>query len=167
MNLPDVNAPESGSKNFLKIKDGESVRGVLIGEMHTFYTKWVNGKSVPSDNKDPDGKVRFRNNIALLDSQTNELVVKIWEFPWGVFQALREINSEYPLEKYKMKITRSGIGLDTTYSILPLVGDKDLLSKDKIAAINSMPLLSLESKAAPKSNNFGITQFDPSEEIPF
>lgn len=148
MNLPDVQAPEGASKNFLKLKDGESVKGVFIGEIHTFHTKWINGKSVTTDNKDPDGKVRFRNNIVMIDPQTNELLVKIWEFPWSVFKLIKDINSEYPLETIKIKITRDGTGMDTTYSVLPLVGPKDFLSKEKIEAINNLPLHQLEKKAS-------------------
>jgi hypothetical protein len=162
MKLPDVQAPETGSKNFLKIKDGESVRGVFIGEMHVFHTKWIGGKSVPCDNKDPDGKVRFRNNFVYHDAAQDQLVVKIWDFPWSVFEQLKDINSEYPLEETKVKITRSGTMKETTYSILPLVGPKDLLTKDQIAAINGMPLLPLEKKSD------AVKEFDTdADTIPF
>lgn len=161
MNLPDVPEPESSSKTFLKLKDGESLRGVFIGEMYIFYTKWVNGKSIETESKDPEGKVRFRNNIALVDPLTHELTVKIWEFPWSVFAIIREINFEYPLETIKVKITRTGTGVDTTYSVLPLVSPKDLLTKEKITAINSMPLLPLVKPKDLKSK-----PHDP-DEIPF
>ena len=143
MNLPDIAAPESGSKNFLKIKDKESVRGVFVGEILHFFMKWVGSKSIKTTDKDPEGKVRFRCNF-VTPGPDGELTVKIWEFPYGVFEQIKSINDEYPLEKTKVKITRLGTGQDTTYQIMPLLTAKDVLIPDQLAAINNMPLHKLE-----------------------
>lgn len=162
MNLPDIIQQSSGSKNYVKLKDGESVRGVFIGDMFTFHIKWINGKSVESDNKDPDAKTRFKCNFAMVDDQ-GQLTAKVWEFAYSVFEQLKAINSEYPLETTKVKISRMGTGTDTTYQILPLVSPKDLLTKPQLDAINALPLNPLDKKAAGKEK----PPFDPSEELPF
>lgn len=151
MNLPDVQAP-AGSANFLKIKDKESIRGVFVGDMHHYHMKWQSGKSVLCDEKDADGKIRFKCNFVYHDAASDQLVTKIWEFPYSVFEQLKAINEDYPLEKTKVKITRNGTGQDTSYMILPLVGEKDKLTQNQIDGINNMPMHDLKKKGETTSN---------------
>lgn len=114
--------PAVKSDKFLKFEDGETKHVVLAGEIFEFYMKWVNGKSVPSNPQDPDAKVRFKVNAIV--SEEGKLIPKIWEFPLTVYNQLADINSEYPLEETKLKVTRQGTGTDTVYHILPLLKEK-------------------------------------------
>lgn len=165
MKLPDVQAP-SGSGHFLRLKDKETVRGVFVGDVHHFYTKWKNGKSLPCDEKDPEGNPRFKCNFVYHDETQGQLVVKVWEFAYAVFEILKGINEDYPLEKTKLKITRNGTGTNTTYMVLPLVGEKEALTANQIAAINNMPLHDLKKKE--KGSQGGDTPMPSADdEIPF
>ncbi len=133
-----------GSKTFLTIKDGESVNAVFRGEIHEFYTKWIEGKSQLVGADDPEGKLRFRVNAIVKEG--SQFVAKIWEFGRPVYDQLSEINAEYPLETIKVKVSRRGVKLETTYMILPLLGDKDKLSGEAIHVIGLVPLNILEHK---------------------
>lgn len=169
MRLPDIKAPEgAGSKNYLKIKDKESVRGVIVGEMHHFYVKWLNGKSLPAEMSDSEAKVRFKCNFATTD-ETGSLSMKIWEFPYTIFEQLKAINEDYPLDATKIKITRSGTGTETTYQIIPLVTAKDTLTNQQALAIKGLPVHALDKKMQPPGASDARDSFkgiDP-DEIPF
>lgn len=166
MRFPTVKAPE-GSKNFLKIKDGESVRGVFVGEFYHFYQKWMNGKSIICEEGDADGKVRFRCNFVTADER-NELTAKIWEFPYSVYEQLKGINDDYELDKTKVKVTRSGTGTDTTYQVIPLAAEKDKLTGKHLEAIAQVPLHPLEKKGAPQGGPTAqFNQPEAGDEIPF
>lgn len=157
---------ETNSKLFLNLADKESVRGVFIGDMVEHYVKWVNGKTVESNEDDPEAKVRFKCNFATAD-ESGQLTAKIWDFSLTVYQMLKDINEEYPLETTKLKITRNGVKTDTTYTIMPLVGPKDVLTAQQLSVIGKMQLHSL-GKQATKSDEYKPEEsYDDSDDIPF
>lgn len=172
MNLPDVKVPQSGTNYFLKLKDKESIRGVFVGEVHHFYIKWVGNKSVEATENDPDGKVRFRCNF-IAPASDGVLAVKVWDFPYSVFIQIKGINAEYPLEKTKVKITRLGSGTETQYQIMPLLGQKDILTDEQLSAIKSLQLHQLDKKSKKtESDSFNFQDAPPfpseyESEIPF
>jgi hypothetical protein len=135
----------TGSSTFLTIKDGQSIKGIFVGDIYEFYTKWVGGKSIVSNQDDVDAKIRFRCNFVTVDEK-GELVTKIWEFPYAVYENLKNINDEYPLENTKVKITRTGTGTTTNYNIMPLLGAKDILKPSVVDIIKKMPLHELLNK---------------------
>lgn len=138
--MKNYDLPKSDGQNsklFLNLKDKESVRGVFVGEPFAHYVKWINGKTVDSLESDPEAKIRFKCNFVTADDGP-ELIVKIWDFPSTVYQQLKDINEEYPLETTKLKITRNGIKTDTVYTIMPLVGPKDVLTAQQLSVINKM-----------------------------
>lgn len=168
MSLPDIPEPANSGGNFLILKDQESVRAVFIGPVHYFYIKkqWVGGKSVMSNEADPDAKIRIRSNLVI--SETNGLVVKIWEFAYPVFKDLKTIEKELKesgigINEIKIKITRDKVGPDTKYQLMALTFPKDMLTKSQIHAINAMPLHDLEKKTALPSGN----KPSDGEELPF
>lgn len=135
--------PEAGgSKNFLKLKDKESIQGIFRGELHEFFVLWENGKSREVEPGFPGGKFRFRVNFVVKEGAV--YVPKIFEQGLMVYNQLRELHNEYNLEQTVVKITRNGLGTDTTYSILPLL--KQALSKEAMKYLESMELLPLESQ---------------------
>lgn len=141
----DEELPESGgSKNFLKLKDKESVQGIFMGELHEFFVLWGNNKSREVQEGTPEAKFRFRVNF--ISKEGAVYVPKIFEQGSIVYKQLRELHEEYDLEKTMVKITRNGLGTDTTYSLLPLL--KHVITKDVAEHLKEIELLPLESKSA-------------------
>lgn len=133
---------------FLKLADGESVNGVFVGDIYEFWGKWDGKTTVVAAEGDEGAKLRFRCNFITTEPGTEELVVKIWEFPLMIYNQLKDINEEYPLEQTKMKITRKGVKTNTEYTIMPLVGGKNALKPEQVQLLSKIPLLKLEKKAS-------------------
>lgn len=165
----EVKSSDSGgSDKYLKFKDGESKSVILRGEIYEFKNKWVNGKGVICDANDPEGKSRFRINAVTLEG--GQLTVKIWELPLTVYNQLADINSEYPLEKTKLKVTRQGTGTDTVYHILPLLSEKDQITLNIQGALAKLDLHILDNKAkahAPPNGWDGEPMPSADDSLPF
>lgn len=158
-----------GSENYLKIKGGESINVIPRGEIYEYYVKWENGKSQVVA-KDAGGKIRYRVNVIVKDGE--KLLAKIWEFGTPVYEQLSSINEEYDVTKTKIKVTRHGEGLETTYMLLPLL--KEPISDAMLKTIGNIDLHILEPKQRPNSTqpSSATQDFDgppmPSfEDIPF
>lgn len=137
------------SGSFLKFRDGESKRLILRGEIHDFYKKWVSGKGIECAPDERGAARRFKVNAIL--EENGELVAKVWEFGITIYDQLRGINEEYPLETTKIKVTREGSTKDnTSYTVLPLVSEKDQLSPKHLEKINSIHLHELDRKPSEK-----------------
>jgi len=133
--------PETGgSKNFLKLKDKESVQGIFRGDLYEFYILWENGKSTVVDENTSGAKFRFRVNFVMKEGSS--YVPKIFEQGLTVYNQLRELHDEYGLDEIIVKITRNGTGTDTTYSVLPLL--KQQISSATMDYLSKMSLLPLE-----------------------
>lgn len=150
--------PESGgSKNFLKLKDKESVSGIFMGDLHEFFVLWEGGKSRVVPEGTPEAKFRFRVNFVAKEGAV--YVPKIFEQGLTVYRQLAELNQEYGLDQIVVKVTRNGTGTDTTYSLLPLL--KQTITKEVMAHLKALELLPLESKPAQSSSA------ESSGDIPF
>lgn len=153
--LPD----SGGSKNFVKLKDKESISGIFMGDVHEFFTVWENGKTkhVPEDT--PGASLRFRVNFVVKEGAV--YVPKIFEQSKTVYRQLSELHEEYDLESIVVKITRNGSGKnDTTYSFLPIL--KQPLSAqavEHLKTIQLLPLVDHEHSQAPVNSD--------GDEIPF
>ncbi len=135
--------PESGgSKNFLKLKDKESVTGIFMGDLHDFFVLWENGKTRVVPEGTSDAKFRFKVNFVAKEGAV--YVPKIFEQGLTVYRQLAELHDEYGLDQIVVKVTRNGTGNDTTYSLLPLL--KQTITKETMAHLKSLELLPLESK---------------------
>lgn len=160
----DVSA---GSGNFLKLKDGETRTGVFMGDPVDYYVKFENGKSIVCNPED-GGKFRFKINFVTIES--GQFVSKIWEGGALVYETLRELNKEYGLEDTKVKIIRKGTGMDTTYSILPVIKEPLTANqKDTIRAVKLQPL-GLQEKHGGAHNDPHLGDGNwpsPDDEIPF
>lgn len=104
---------------FLKLKDKETLTGTFQGDIYEFYSKWVNGKSVVTDENDQESSFRFRINFVYKENGT--LCSKIFEGGATVYNMLKDLHSEYDLPKIFVKMTRNGVGTSTTYSLLPML----------------------------------------------
>jgi hypothetical protein len=137
--------PKSGNGNFIRLDDGDSVTGILAGEVRTFYSLFVDGKSeeVPEDT--PKAKFRFRVNIVVKE-EDGTLVPKLFEQGANVYRAFKELAQDYDLEQTLVKIKRTGSKMsDTKYSVLPLPTKIAPETFEKLAVIQLLPL---ESEAS-------------------
>ena len=149
--------PENGGpKNFIKLKDKESIEGICMGDIHEFSVLWENGKSRIVPEGTPKAGFRFRINF--ITKEGSVYVAKILEQSATVYRTLGELHDEYDLSTIVVRITRNGTGTDTTYSVLPLL--KKQLTKEILEHLKTVPLNELSTDSAPK----GV---DSGEEIPF
>lgn len=127
MQFPDVKQP-NGMSNFLKFKPGDFVTGVFRGSLFVFYQHWAKGderSTVCSGEgcelcaKKKSPSMKFRLNFVTKD-ESGQFVAKIFEQGFSVFNQLKTLNTDYPLEKSIVKITRMGSGTDTRYTIMPM-----------------------------------------------
>lgn len=146
----------SGQDKFLKIKDNESVTGVFRGEIHEYFMKWVEGKSVPCQMGEPGAKIRFELNFVTF--KDGRFKAFVWSFPQTVYNMLASVNEEYPLQTTKVKISRKGTGTDTEYHILPLL--KEPLAGQTLHQIEATELNILDK---PKAHNEAV----PPDNIPW
>lgn len=167
------------SKNYLRLKDKDSVKGLFVGEPYEFRKHWVGNKTAACSEDTLcahcaaglKSSFGFRVNFLIKENET--YVSKVFEQSWTTYEAMRNLNQEYDLEKHLVKISRSGSGpTDTAYSIIPvpnglvtpelakklmLVPLQDIKHKDEPERIESKPLLNVVQEPA----------FDTLEEIPF
>jgi hypothetical protein len=149
--------PEAGgSKNFLKLKDKESVEGIFFGEIHEFSQVWDGGKSFVVPEGTPKASFRFRVNFIMKEGSVYS--AKIFENGAIVYRQLGELHEEYDLPSTVVKITRNGTGTDTTYSILPLL--KKTVTPELKEHLKTVELQELETKKDQSTNG-------PSDDIPF
>jgi hypothetical protein len=151
--IPDT----GGSKNFLKLKDKESVSGIFMGDIQEFYILWENGKSRVVPEGTSGAKFRFRVNFLVKEGSV--YVPRIFEQGLTVYRLLAELDHEYGLDTIMVKVTRNGTGTDTTYSALPLL--KQQITKETLAHLKTVELFPLGAEKNSSQSDF------EAEEIPF
>lgn len=147
----------NGSKDYIRLKDKESIVGVFVGNLHEYYSIWENKKPREVPEGTDGAKFRFRINMVVKEGPT--FSPKIFENNVNVYRQLEELHAEYGLSTIYVKVTRNGEGLDTTYSILP---SKKPPSDAELAHIKTLKLhdLSGQKQSAPLS-------FNTDDDIPF
>jgi hypothetical protein len=140
-----------GGKNFVKLKGGESVTGLFIGELYEFRQHWSEGRGSQLCSGDKceackaGQKPSFRFRLNFIVKEGENYVPKVFEQGWTVYEQLRGLHDEYDLTKTVVKVARQGDGKnDTTYTVLPA---KVQPSADVIAKLQKLPLLPLEHGA--------------------
>lgn len=111
---------KSGTKTslYLKLDSGESITGVLVGSPHVFYANWENGKKLESDT--PRVGFKFRFKINLVHEVNGAFVAQIFEQGKMLYDDIVALHeSGYNLEETMVRITRTGTGTSTRYSIVP------------------------------------------------
>lgn len=144
------------SKDFIKLKDGEFIEVIFRGTPFDFKQHWIGNKpSLCSQ----DGlcetckkgtKPAFRFRIHAVIKENNNYIAKIWEQGWTVYESLIGINSDYPLEKTWLKLTRKGTDKnDTTYIVVP---------RPKNTSITDEQEKIFQSLKYPELNNFEASE---------
>jgi hypothetical protein len=136
-------AKESGDSMFIKLKDGDNIKGVFRGDPYVFYrvfqdkeeyTEWAEGRSF-----------RFRINFM---TEESGWAPKILEQGAKVRDALLACKAKYGLDCV-YEITRTGSGReDTVYNVL---FDRNLTDSEK-AVIAGTTLKELTKKELPEKH---------------
>ena len=139
----------SGGNSFIKLKDGESVTGVLAGEKKEYH--YLGGYGKPMEEVPPGtygARFKFKMNFIVVEN--GKLVPKILDAGKQIYNALKELAGNggpesYDLSRYRIKISRSGSGqFDTEYTVMPL--PNGALTDAQMKQIQAVELLPLESK---------------------
>lgn len=125
---------------FLKIADGETVAGVLRGEVKTQYVQWgQDKKSTPCEPNAAGAKFRFKVNFVVFDKDGN-MTPKILEQGPSFYKDLKAIAEDYDLSETLLKIKRNGADKNTTYTIMPTPKAPSADTLKKLSAIELHPL---------------------------
>jgi len=164
MQFKDGVKVNEGGGMFLKLEDGETVMGVFRGEPREYDIHYIQGKGyidcVSGCVHCTDGvKQSFRFRVNFVVKVNGALTPKIFENGVLIYNAMKELNKDYPLESTLVKLTRTGLKKDTVYSVLPVPPSK-YDPKELAARLSDVQLLPLESKKAVQEESFP-------EQVPF
>lgn len=124
LKIPKRDKVYDGPSNYLKLKDGESVIGILRGEMHSFRMKWEGGQSIKLDEPDKSRHNRWKVNIAI--EEGSDLVVKVFEYGvdlYDQFADIQDASKSKDITRFKIRISRRGTAMNTKYMAIPVVDD--------------------------------------------
>lgn len=111
------NSGIEGPSNYLKIKDGESVAGILVGELYTYFQT---GFGPTAKIVGPgEGKERFRANFVVKEG--DKYVAMVWNFGPKIYDALSALSDAgWDLDKTTITIARAGTTKENTrYTVTP------------------------------------------------
>lgn len=156
---------EKGIVNLLKLKSGESVKGVFRGEPYKFKQHWKNNRSslcqgldcILCEEVDDEGKSRypnFRFRVNFVISENGQWVAKVFEQGGRVYDKIEGLSTEYDLNKVQVKITRYGTDQSTNYEIVPLPrGEVTPEMETKIAGVKLNDLNPHQSTSESSDSN--------------
>lgn len=180
LEFPDVSMSDGqDSKDFIVLKDGGSIQGILKGKVIVFYKHGFGqsssicpGTSNCEKCKEGDKK-KFRCRFNFIINENGNFVPKILEQGWKAFEDIKALEKEggYDLEKTVTKITRKGAGKnDTVYSFIPLQNQtiSDAVAK-KLAEVKLLDLVPKkeEVKQESSANSFMDNAPLTDEDVPF
>lgn len=141
----------TNAKDYLKLKPGESARGVFQGEPVDFRLHWKDSRGTECPGRatcefcKEGEKSSFRFRVNFVIEENKAFVAKVFEQGKSVYEALKALNeSDYDLEKYMVKITRVGSGTDTVYNVVPVPNGEikpEVLAKIKQVKLNELKKL--------------------------
>lgn len=169
MKFPKIeggNGSGVGKDDFVKLKDGDSVKGVFVGDpVHWYQIFNPGGRPTVVPQFTKGGSFRFRINLVVVENGT--YVAKVFEQGKTVWDALNSLEEDYKFENFVMKISRKGSTKDdTVYSVIPAPGGElTPEQKAKIAAVKLHPLKAPSIQEAPEPKAYSETPgFDDSED---
>lgn len=134
--------------DFIRLKDGDSVRGVFRGDPFVFRQHWVGQSTIRCPDNDTcerckaGEKPAFRFKLNFIVKENDQLAVKVLEQGWKLYQALNDLQAGgWDLEKNFVVIKRTGKGKnDTVYSANPVpngtLGPEGLKSVEALTLTN-------------------------------
>lgn len=159
----------SGNKNFLKLKNGETVTGIFRGQPYDFRIHWKEGRSMPCASfcelcKKGD-KPSFRFRINFIINENNVYTAKLFEQGKKVYEMMKNLNQDYDLEKTIVKISRTGEKTSTVYSILPI--PNGTISPQMEQTISQVKLLDVMFPVKEEFQASDAAEFSHSDGVPF
>jgi hypothetical protein len=148
------NNKRDDAEDFISLKDGQSVSGIIRGNPLTFYQHWLTqgetraAVACPGKSACPHCaqgvKSGFRSRFNFIIKDNGEYVPKILEQGAKVYEVIEELQTThgYDLERTVLRVARKGSGFnDTTYSVVPVQGQTvdDVLNK-KLSGIKLLDL---------------------------
>ncbi len=104
----------SASEDYIRLKDGESVEGVFVGEPYFYYGAFKDRTEYPEWQEG----LSFKFKINFVTHDNGQLVPKIVQGGRRLANAIVTVKEEYGLDNV-FKIARAGSGKDdTTYAVL-------------------------------------------------
>jgi len=128
-------------KHLLKVEDGKTVTGVFRGGLVKFYQHWKNGKSIicpgretcslcnSTAEEDRKATGRFRINF-IVKNNGAPLEAKIFEGGKRVYEQIKLINNDVPLETAWVRISRIGTKTNTQWTIAVVPGQGGLVTAE-------------------------------------
>ena len=161
-----------GGGGHLKLAEGKPVVGIFRGDPLEFYSQWVGSKATVVPEGTSGARFRFKINF-VTKAPDGSYVPLIWEQGPTVYNQLKELNVDYPLDTTVVKITRSGSTKDnTSYSILPVPNAKFTAQTEealKLVKLNDLSVGGGQEEqfapSAPPVANGAFNQHE--EELPF
>lgn len=164
-------AASEASKDFLRLKDGESVKGVLRGEPFEFKQHWVGMhtevcKGEQCSNCKAGNKASFRFRINFIINDNGRYSPRILEQGWNLYKSLNNLNTDYDLEKHIVKLTRHGAGKnDTTYAVIPV--PNGIITEEILNQIAPLKLLDLTKVGGEAAAETFADTAKYEDEVPF
>jgi len=142
---------ESKGNLFVKLGDGESIKGVLRGDLWDFHSHWVGNKSELCPGQSncqhcaDDIKARFRFRVNLVVNENGAFTAKLFEGGWTIYKALELLQETgYDLETTTVQISRKGEKLETEWTVMPV--PNGVLAGEVLSAVSAVKLLDLDWK---------------------
>lgn len=153
MKFPEINDDKGGK--FIKMKSGERIVGLFVGDPFTFDQHWVEGKGATCAGANcafckAGEKVSTRFQINFMTQEDGVWVAKIFEQGKKTMKTLSAFHAEYDLEKTLVTVTKQGERMTTVYNLLPA---KTNLTDAELKKVSAIPLNRLGAKvqaAAPQ-----------------
>lgn len=156
-----------GPSNYLKLKDGESVTGILAGELYSYFQT---GFGPTAKIVGPgEGKERFRANFVVKEG--DKYVAKVWEFGPKIYDILSALSENgWDLNNTLLTISRSGTTKENTkYTVTPSPKSPTQQAMKEIERLelNSLGPKEFANEIKPPVKNYGPSDEDDSDSIPF
>lgn len=138
-----------GVGHFLRLKDGDKVTGILIGELHEFYAKGF-GAQTEIVGPNEGGKRKYRHNLVIKEGK--DYVAKVWEFGPKIYDQLSDFEAAgWDLKKTLITVSRTGTTKENTrYTVTPNKQEPSELALKAMSAIVPRALESKPQVASPQ-----------------
>lgn len=146
----DIDA--GGPSNYIKLKDKETIAGVLRGEPYECYVLWENKVKTEVPKGTPGAKFNFKINMIVKDGSS--YAAKVLEGGAQIYKQLATLSKEWELDETVVIIGRDGTGLETEYTVMP-APPKQQVSKEAMEFIKTIELNDLAPPAQSEGVDFG------------
>lgn len=138
----DIDA--GGNKDYVKLKDGETVAGICRGEPEECYVLWENKVKTEVMQDTPGAKFNFKINFVVKEGTV--YVAKILEGGAQIYKQLAMLSKQWELDETVIFISRAGTGMDTEYTVMP-APPKQQVTKEALEFIKTIELNELGAQA--------------------